>query len=63
MKKIWVHKARSFADAERFDRKYYQAMSPTERLEIVDELRRVARKFVKGHNGGTRLRRVIRIVQ
>ena len=63
MKNIWVHKAGSFREAERFDRQYYQALSPTERLAIVDRLRRMARKFVKGNNGGTRLRRVVRVVQ
>ncbi len=63
MKKIWIHKAKSFADAERFDQRYYQAMSPRERVETVDWLRRIARKFKKTANGGTRLRRVIRIIQ
>ena len=62
MKKIWVHKARSFEEAERFERKYYQTMSARERVETVDWLRQVARKLRKG-NGGTRLRRVITIVQ
>ena len=59
-KKIWVHKATSFEDAERFERRYYEAMSATERVETVDWLRQVARKLSKG-NGGTRLRRVITI--
>jgi hypothetical protein len=63
MKKIWVHKAKSFKDAERFDRAYYQAMSPIERVETVDWLRQIARKFKKVGNGGTRLRRVITVVQ
>jgi hypothetical protein len=62
MKKIWVHKARSFQDAERFERRYYLAMSAKERVETVDWLRQVARKLRKG-NGRTRLRRVITIVQ
>jgi hypothetical protein len=59
-KKIWVHKATSFADAERFERRYYRAMSATERVETVDWLRQVARKWKKVH-GGARLRRVITI--
>jgi len=63
MKKIWMHRAKSFEDAECFNRQYYQAMSPRERVETVDWLRRIARKFKKTANGGTRLRRVIRIVQ
>ena len=63
MKKIWVHKAKSFEDAKRFDQRYYQAMSPRERVETVDWLRQIARKFKKIGNGGTRLRRVVTIVQ
>jgi len=59
-KKVWVHKATSFKDAERFERRYYQAMSATERVETVDWLRQVARKL-RQVNGGTRLRRVITI--
>ena len=62
MKKIWVHKARSFEAVERFERRYYRVMSAKERLETVDWLRQVARKMRKG-NGGTRLRRVITVVQ
>ena len=61
-KKIWIHKARSFREAERFDQRYYQAMSPEERLETVDWLRQIARKFHKVGNGRTRLRRVIRVI-
>ena len=61
-KKIWVHKARSFEEAERFEWQYYQAMSAKERLETVDWLRQVARTWNKAH-GGTRLRRVITIIQ
>ncbi|MBI1992645.1 MAG: hypothetical protein HYY59_06280 [Candidatus Omnitrophica bacterium] len=66
MKKIWVRKAKSFREAERFDRQYYEMFSPNERVETVDWLRRIARKIGKigkvGH-GGTRLRRVIGVVQ
>ena len=60
MKKIWVHKARSFEEAERFKRKYYQAMSARERVETVDWLRQAARKFGKVR-GGTTPQRVITI--
>jgi len=62
LKKIWVQKATSFREAARFDRQYYQALSPNERIEIVDRLRSMVRKFRKGRNGGTRLRKVIRVV-
>lgn len=61
-KKIWVHKATSFEDAERFEQRYYAAMSRKERLETVAYLRQLARKMRKT-NGGTRLRRIITIVQ
>jgi hypothetical protein len=60
MKKIWVHKARSFEEAERFERRYYQAMSAKERVETVDWLRQMARKLGKVKGGG-RLQRVITI--
>ena len=59
MKKIWVHKATSFQEAERFDRRYYQAMSAKERVETVDWLRQVARKLKKT-NGGARLLELLR---
>ena len=59
---VWVHKSTSFEDAERFERRYYAAMSRKERLDTVDYLRRLARKM-RRTNGGTRLRRVITIVQ
>ncbi len=63
MKKIWVHKASSFKEAERFERKYYRAMSAKERVDTVDWLRQVVARKLKKSNGGTRLRRVITIVQ
>ena len=59
MKKIWVHKARSFEEAERFERRYYRVMSAKERLETVDWLRQVARK--RGNISGTRLQQVVTI--
>ena len=46
-KKIWVHKATSFEEAERFERRYYAAMSRKERLETVEYLRRLAQKMRK----------------
>ena len=61
-KKVWVHIARSFDEAERFEQRYYRAMSAKERVETVDWLRQVARKWRKV-NGGARLRRVITVVQ
>jgi hypothetical protein len=61
-KKVWVHKARSFKDAERFEVRYYRSMSPKERVDTVDFLRQLYRK-IKRRNGGTRLRRVLRVIQ
>ena len=67
MRKIWVRKARSFREAERFDREYYQAMSPGERVETVQFIReqlvkiRGSSRRHAGHRTG--LRRVLTIVQ
>lgn len=68
MKKIWIHKAKSFKDAEEFDRKYYAEMTPEERLSIVQELREMYLKFPSSkrtvkHESRKGLRRVIKIVQ
>lgn len=65
MKKIWVNKADSFREAEKFDEDYYQAMSEIERLETVQFLREMHHK-IKGdlkNEGRERLRRVIKIIQ
>jgi hypothetical protein len=64
-KKIWVNKARSFKEAERFDRKYYLSISASERLGAMQFLREIYRSIKKGarNAGRTRLQRVIRIVQ
>ena len=64
MKKIWVNKANSFQEAERFDKQYYRAMSKIERLEIVQFLREEY-LIIKGrvHEGRKGLRRVVRVVQ
>lgn len=65
MKKIWVHKAQSYKEAEEFERKYYSRMTPEERLDIVQFLRESYGKMNKGaalaHRAG--LRRVVKIVQ
>ena len=72
MKKIWVHKSKSFKEAEEFDRLYYFEMSPAQRLDIVQELREMYFKFPKQRRhpdkglknaSRKRLRRVIKIVQ
>ena len=38
-KNIWVNKAKSSKEVQEFDYKYYNAMTPEERLEIVQFLR------------------------
>ena len=65
MKKIWVNKAHSFEEAEKFDENYYLAMSEVERLETVQYLREMYYKM-KGNlkdEGRERLRRIIKIIQ
>lgn len=68
-RRVSVNKARSFKEAEEFDRKYYAKMTPEERLSIVQELREIYLKFPqKGRKGvlryanRARLRRVVRVV-
>ena len=68
MKKIWVHKAKSFKEAEEFDRLYYLQMTAEERLDIIQELREMYFKLPKKnkrthHARRKRLQRVIKIVQ
>ena len=68
MKKIWIHKASSFREAEKFDADYYQGMTPSERLETVQLLREESFN-IRGRRGGAGdessegLRRVIRVIQ
>ena len=45
MRRIWIHKAKSFAEAKKFDRQYYANMSAEERLSIVQDLRESHLKF------------------
>ena len=63
-KKIWVNVAKSFKEAEEFDKRYYMAMSGEERLDTMQLLREMHYK-IKGvkNAGGKRLRRVVRIIQ
>jgi len=65
MKKIWINKADSFKRADEFDQEYYLKMKPSERLDIMQNLREEHFKF-KGKakkNGRTRLRRVLKIIK
>lgn len=63
-KKIWMNKTDSFAEAERFDEQYYQAMSGNEKIEIIQFLREQYLKM-KGLDGEgrERLRRVVRLIK
>lgn len=65
MKKIWLHKAHSYEEAEMFEKTYYNRMSPEERLDIVQFLRESYGKMNKGaaHAHRTGLRRVVKIIQ
>ncbi|MBU4377297.1 MAG: hypothetical protein KKD29_07515 [Candidatus Omnitrophica bacterium] len=65
MKKIWINKASSFRDAERFDRDYYLAMGASKRLEEMQLLREIYYKIKKrgSYEGRKRFRRVIKIIQ
>ena len=64
MKKIWVNKANSFKEAERFDKKYYRSMSKMERLDTMQFLREIYHKMKGPKNAvGKRLRRIIKIIQ
>lgn len=54
----------SFREAEKFDKEYYLAMSPAERLDIVQFLREVYRKFGRGKNEERKgLRGFIKVIQ
>ena len=65
MKKNWVHRARSFGEAQDFDNAYYMSLSSMERVESVQILRE---EFFKVHSlrfreDGKRLRRVLRVIK
>ena len=64
-KKIWVNKASSFMEANKFDEEYYLYLSPEERLSILQYLRE---KFWdinpgKKHESRKRLSRVLKIIK
>ena len=63
--RIWVNRARTFAEAEEFDRAYYESMSGEERLDAVQQLREefFRRQGIAEHEDGTRLRRVLGVLQ
>ena len=65
MEKIWVNKATSFADAEKFDEDYYFNLTSLERLEIMQFLRESYYKIKKDLNNESRkgLRRVVKVIK
>ena len=66
MRKIWVHKSTSFTEAKDFDRHYYERMTPSERLQVVQFLRESFLKMgMKGVHGRRRkgLRGSIKVIQ
>ena len=65
MKKIWINRASSFRDAEKFEKENYLAMGASKRIEEMQLLREMYYKIKKrrGYEGRKRLRRVIRIIQ
>ncbi len=62
--KVWMNKADSFAEAERFDEQYYQTMSGYEKIEVMQFLREQYLKM-KGLDGESRkrLRRVVKFIK
>lgn len=64
MKKIWIHKASSFADMNKFEKNYYLNMPAKERLDMMQYLRELHFKW-KGRPSESRkrLQRVIKVVQ
>lgn len=64
MKRIWIKKANSFKEAEKFNRSYYLSLSPGQRLEIMQFLRETFYKMRRGQDeSGKGLRRIIKIIQ
>ncbi len=56
-----VAKFRTFREAEEATREYYRRLSPSERLEILFQLRSLAQK--EGNAASERLARVYRIAE
>ena len=64
-KKIWLNKANSFKEAQKFDDAYYLKLSSKERVEAVQLLREAHFKStgMPINENGKRLRRVFRIIK
>jgi hypothetical protein len=64
-KTIWLNKANSLKEAQKFDAAYYLKLSSKERVEAIQHLREAHFKSTGmsiGENGN-RLRRIIRIIE
>jgi lipase chaperone LimK len=60
MRKKWTKKFKSFNEAEKSDREYYNKMSPEERLDIMQYLRE---EHFKKNKIRPRLAKTIKIIQ
>jgi hypothetical protein len=64
MKKPWIKKFKSFAEAEASDKKRYSKMSPKEKWDTMQFLREVYYKFQGGaYEKGKGLRRVLKVIK
>ena len=65
MEKIWVNRAKSFEEAQDFDKAYYLRLSSAEKVENVQFLGEEFFKScsLKFREDGKRLRRVFRIIK
>ncbi len=58
---IWVRKCASFEEEGRADREYWRAMSPDQRVDVVEQLRE---EWWRRHGDGEpRLRRSVRMLE
>ena len=64
-KTIWLNKANSFKEAQKFDVAYYQRLSSKERIETIQVLREAhfKSKGLYPVEDGKRLRRVFKIIE
>ncbi len=65
MERIWIRRAKNFEEAVIFEREYYAAMTPEERLDSMQRLREAYFKFNKDtadHAGTFRLQKHVKIL-
>ena len=65
MKRIWVNKAGSLEEADKFEAEYYKGLSSEVRVETVQLLREMhfKTKGLKFCGNGKRLRRVLVVIK